>query len=510
MTGTNFLLNDYRYGALNILWSCTNGHRTLIFAYIELFPNEFPIPIEIDEVEHNARKIKTRFYYRRIVASAEILLNWYQKALQGEIISLFWQQDNEKFESTTYEQEPIYPDLLLSNNLPFLQDFMGCVRCHFLFANNFSENLRTFCLEDREISNFINDNFKFDITLYSEFLGSICLIAINPLIRSIRPRLISDENTKTERVSFFVEPRNGVDISELKLLFIEKRALGYKRYVEKKLDELHFTLDNIGEIEEIAYAVTCSKRGLLSWDDFHGFMKSISVNMDIITGINKVNVPTKDYKDTEETYEVPRYTTQNFSVGKIKKDRIESLSIKLFKSRKLREQKNIAENTQKLFYENPKDATQFVRELISKARDRVIIIDPYVKTRELFKFALSMRPGVKTTLITSSLVLKGKTNEKEAENLAKNIENNLSSYEINAYVMLGDSPAFHDRFIFIDDEVWVSGNSLADIGKRASIILKSPNPSDIQNIFYNILNDKQKIVKLDDWIKNHETIKESH
>ena len=34
---TKLLLEDYKYAALNILWSCENGKRTVIFAFIELF-----------------------------------------------------------------------------------------------------------------------------------------------------------------------------------------------------------------------------------------------------------------------------------------------------------------------------------------------------------------------------------------------------------------------------------------------------------------------------------------
>ena len=46
-TSSNMLLEDYKYAALNILWLYDSGKRTLIFAFIELFPNECPKPINI-------------------------------------------------------------------------------------------------------------------------------------------------------------------------------------------------------------------------------------------------------------------------------------------------------------------------------------------------------------------------------------------------------------------------------------------------------------------------------
>lgn len=53
-TSSNMLLEDYKYAALNILWLYDSGKRTLIFAFIELFPNEYPKPINIQENSHHA------------------------------------------------------------------------------------------------------------------------------------------------------------------------------------------------------------------------------------------------------------------------------------------------------------------------------------------------------------------------------------------------------------------------------------------------------------------------
>lgn len=500
---SNMLLEDYKYAALNILWLYDNGKRTLIFAFIELFPNEYPKPINIQENSHSVNKTNKRLFFARIIDTVENILNWYSNISSGNVSHMFW-QNNEPFELINYEQEPAYPDLLLSNNLPFLQDFVGCVRCHFLFEKDFSEEIRQLCLDEENI-NWINDNFKFDLSLYSEYIGSICLVAYNPLLRSVNTKLMTNTNTKSESVSFEIEPRYNVDISDLKLLYIEKRNLGYKCFKEVALNNLYFIIDNIGEVEAIGYAVICPKRGLLLWEGFHGFMKSLSLSMNIVTGTNKINVPTKNYDGIEETYETSRYSSETITIGENNKTKTETLAIKLLKSKRTREQKNIAQNTQKLFYENPKEATAFIRSIIAKAQTRITIIDPYITTRELFKFVLSVNPSVKTTIITSSLVLKGGKNKNQAKTLLKNIDNASKNYHIEAMVMLGREPAFHDRFIFIDEEVWISGNSLADIGKRASILIKSSAPKEIQNIYYSIINDKQKITTLKEWIENHET-----
>lgn len=58
--------------------------------------------------------------------------------------------------------------------------------------------------------------------------------------------------------------------------------------------------------------------------------------------------------------------------------------------------------------------------------------------------------------------------------------------------MTGD-PIFHDRYFIIDKEVWLSGNSLADLGNRISTIVKLPNPAEIIEIYESIIEEKKKI-----------------
>ncbi|MBO6085194.1 MAG: hypothetical protein J6P19_02205 [Acetobacter sp.] len=495
------LLEDYKYAALNILWSCVADDnkktiRTIIFAFIELFPKEFPKPIEIEEKEGPQKKSSRRIYYKRIICSVKRILCWYGNAIEKKRLNMFWEKDK-LFEIINYEQEPDSPDLdfLLIKDHPFLPDNIGCVRSHFLFEKNFPEEIKDLCLKDKNLE-WINDNFKFDMSLYPEYLGSLCLVAYNPIIRRIQSRLVVNEATGNQSVYFEVEPRKDVDISRVKLMFIEKRNLGYKNFQEKLLkEELFFTIENMGKLETIGYAVVCPDRGLLSWEGFHGFLRGMSMNINIVDGKFNIHVPNKDYSETEEIYEKPRYIRCTSITSPIRKEnKIESLSKKIEKSRSLVQQK--------LFYNNPKEASAFVRELISKAKNKIIIIDPYIRTRELWKFALSMDLAVKTTLITSSLVLKDSKYKEQAQELFDNINEVSCFYKIEAFVMCGKKPAFHDRFIFIDDEIWILGNSLTDIGERASIFIKSPDPEEIKNIYDKIISDKQKIVKLEEWIEN--------
>lgn len=484
INNSKMLLEDYKYAALNILWSCVADDnkktiRTIIFAFIELFPKEFPKPNEIEEKEGPQKKSSRRIYYKRIICSVKRILCWYGNAIEKKRLNMFWEKDKKDklFEIINYEQEPDSPDFLLTKDLPFLPDNIGCVRSHFLFAKNFPEEIKDLCLKDKNLK-WINDNFKFNMPF--KYLGSLCLVAYNPIIRRIS-RLVVDEATGNESVYFEVEPRKDVDISRVKLMFIEKRNLGYKNFLEKLLkEELFFTIKNMGKLETIGYAVVCPDRGLLSWEGFHGCFRGANIN---ITGLPQIiNVPKKGYCETEESYVVSEHIS-SFSVGiDNENQKVPELS---------REQ-----NIQKLFYDNSEEARSFVRGLILEAKEEVKIIDPYLTTRELYAFALSNR-SVPITVITS------RTSNGEDRILWKNINKLRNNYKINVFIMCGKKPIFHDRFIFIDNEVWVSGCSLADIGNgRVSILIKALYPEEIRNMYDKIISDEQKIVTLEKWIEN--------
>ena len=504
LVSPNLLKKDYGYAALNILWSCNHGKRTIIFSFIELFPKEFPEPQSLEEQSFKVKKTNQRLYFIRIADKADRLIDWYNNLRLGNCAEMFWQK-NEKFELITYEQEPIFPELLLVQKIPFLLKTSGSVRCHFLFETNLSEEIKKMCLEEDTLE-WIKEQLLFDISLYPEYIGTICLAAYNPLIRSIRPRLITNDDGKGESILFQIEKRTDVDISKLKLMYIEKRNLGYNNFKEIPLEDSGFLLKNSGDIENIGYAVVCPERGILTIEGFYGFLKSISLNMRILSGKTKVNVPTKDYTGTEESYEAEIYHNERTEVADNNSDTKSSCE-KLSKAESARCQINRAKNSQAFFYDNPREAAVYVRNLISKAQSRVIIIDPYIQTRELFKFVLMVQPYVDTVIMTSSLVLKGKKYKGQAQLLQNNINNAAAKYKIKAMVMKGDQPVFHDRFIIIDDEVWLSGNSLADIGNRASILIKLYSPSEVTDLYFKILNDKEKVVTLEEWIKNHEAAK---
>ena len=117
-------------------------------------------------------------------------------------------------------------------------------------------------------------------------------------------------------------------------------------------------------------------------------------------------------------------------------------------------EKTIYQENEKLLYEGEiVDAYTFIRKLFFLAKKEITIIDSYAD-----KFLLSMLTDVKVsiTIITSSNSYLNNVNLQEKISIIKN-------------------DIIHDRFIIIDEIVYMIGTSFNEIGKKRFVIIKTSN-----------------------------------
>ncbi len=127
--------------------------------------------------------------------------------------------------------------------------------------------------------------------------------------------------------------------------------------------------------------------------------------------------------------------------------------------KQLKNKMQIMENTlyqenEKLLYEGEiVDAYVFIRKLFFLAKKEIIIIDCYAD-----KFLLSMLTDVKVsiTIITSS-------------------NSYLNNVNLQENILIIKNDIIHDRFIIIDEIVYMIGTSFNEIGKKRFVIIKSNN-----------------------------------
>ena len=102
------------------------------------------------------------------------------------------------------------------------------------------------------------------------------------------------------------------------------------------------------------------------------------------------------------------------------------------------------------------DGFSFINKLICSAKDEVVVIDGYADD-SIFDYFVNSTPNIKKTIITH------KVNRISPEVLGKFVKQ-------YGNISIKEDKSFHDRFLFIDDDVYIIGSSLNSLGRSTSVI----------------------------------------
>ena len=104
------------------------------------------------------------------------------------------------------------------------------------------------------------------------------------------------------------------------------------------------------------------------------------------------------------------------------------------------------------------DAYNFISDLIRSAKKEIILIDNYIDDSVL-KILNKRNEGVSASIYTAHI----------SENLQLDLEKHNSQYQPINIERFNKS---HDRFLIIDDDVYLIGGSIKDLGKKVSTFIK--------------------------------------
>ena len=104
------------------------------------------------------------------------------------------------------------------------------------------------------------------------------------------------------------------------------------------------------------------------------------------------------------------------------------------------------------------DAYNFISDLIRMAKQEIILIDNYIDDSVL-KILNKRANGVLATIYTTHI----------SENLKLDLSKHNSQYQPINIQRFNKS---HDRFLIIDDDVYLIGGSIKDLGKKVSTFIK--------------------------------------
>lgn len=477
------LNNDYCEAIRTTVWLRDDTEDYLLFCSIELLPIEQEL--RFIGIDNHIKRIGNtgRRYFRGMREKISVVdaLTWFQTCGE-ESVSLI-NKDGVLFDllHSDFFEEPHWPDMVSAEHMGWMASDWDTPRIGMLLQETVPDKI--FQLTDMtQILEWIQKVAGSDLSEYEEYLGAIILVAPNPLFREIDKRLVPQEDGSVLEIFRFVS-RACAPEDELKFYIGSIRPLGPSNVAVFSVKPgSQIAVRHIGNPERTSYAIVCPQRGVLAWHGPVYYVLFMNFNMALITGKKEVHVPPKGRKGGA-VYRTDFVSDENsFTVGKrISETTGASILLSAERRRKSRKQRI----QQRWFGDDPEEATNFIHGLVSKAKRRLLIVDPYAATRELFNYALATsRLSVDITVLTSSECLKQKIDQEteigdQLEEVRQRLQDDHPELSLEVLVMSGSRPAIHDRFVVIDDEIWMIGPSLNELGTRGGMALRVPYPEEV-------------------------------
>jgi hypothetical protein len=498
----------------------------LLFGYATLLAKDRPQPVSgsgVDHINVGSPRAGTVFF-RRTALTASEAITWYRSASSGVLLTpvpsnsaeVSADLDGRAIAAGEFFDDPEWPALGVPTGpdqlflrggpddpAPFVGSGSSPARIHRRFGDG-----RGFepVVDDPNAIAFLKRRLHVDLSDYSEYLGGLALVLPDPILRRIDHFVVPSEDRKSERLVFRLVPRAGQNLSDISLTVIERRANLLSRFetISVPSDGL-LTLPRGLPVDASGYVATHRLYGVLVHQPPLPFIRAVNVSFGVIGRRVRVDAPKSDSPQAANArYEIQEMAHEHpISVGDYKPRPALSRVIGAQFRRERRAEARRLDQT--WFDDGTRDAALgFVRSRIGRAREEVLIADPYFGGRQNLQFLHAVaRPDVAITILTSRLAFESNnaddvTPPATLSNLAEGNEsgnatdhlqfrrlnefsrsletfNQRGIQNITALVLTGRNPPLHDRFLVVDHAVWFLGNSLNALGDRASLILEVPD-----------------------------------
>ena len=306
-------LYGYGQAVIHLVWFRDDKTRYLLFGMVELRPAELPhIASSSEKKARSGTKGRTYLYYRRFAYSVDAAISWYKAALTGNPV-LPADPEHPKpgegvsLQGGSFVEEPPWPGLVASNDLGFAPDWMQGARVHFLFPKSILSQKIVEIIRNDKIQKKLLEWLNFDIVdTYPEYQGAICLVAPNPLFRSIeKSNLDLAHPGCAESVAYKIVARQGQCLDGLRLEVINERPRGRMRpFVHEFGAEAIAVFDSQAEVYKEVLSVTHPDHELLSWHEPLPILRTMHISMEVRRRRKSVQVPALGRRRPVYEYEV--------------------------------------------------------------------------------------------------------------------------------------------------------------------------------------------------------------
>lgn len=498
------LAGDYNHAVVQVACLLDDKTAYLIFASAELLPSEMQKPPEEPSRCLRVKRFgdRARVFFHRYIVGAEEAFSWYERCRSGTV-TLLGKDAEWTLHCGELFQEPQWPSMIVGHKIPFSGDVSSSSRTHHLFPQSPPLELERLFEVQPDARQWVSDRLFVDLLRYPELVGSVHLLLPNPVLRSAHVSLHTAIDG-SEGSQIHLVARQGKTANGLELTLTEHRPTGICAVHRITAQQPYFVIPHNARTEQVELIISCPERGILDWQQPFGFVREVNISGSIVGVTKRIIIPGKNGET--DHYDVPM-KMPGWSSTKGDAVLAGGIPTLLRSSEFERQRADEAERLgQKWFHGNRSEATTFIRDLIGKARKRVWIVDPYFATTEFFSFAMATAYNdIDVVILTGGEELKKldqiDVSSEAGEVLLRQLESRKEMSHIKVRVMTG-TPAVHDRFLVIDDQVWLTGNSLNSIGERAGMMISLPEPSVVVDELNEVIHHAQRTKTLSDWVAN--------
>ena len=504
------LIDDYPEALVRIATLRGDGQHHLLFGWVELFPFEMRVPKGWTAGDKPWRVPGTSNWTCSFSATpieTSKTLEWYAAAFIGEVPLNVRDPSIGKARVSNVGPEPAIGGFCTPVDAPFTYRWHDGPRIHRLVALSPPPEPVRSVGKRSEARVWLEEHLGFDPFRYEEWLCGLALVAPDPVCSAVHlsPGAIGEDGSETLRVCIVPRrsPARGVaDMSGLSLHVAENRLGSWSSVKTLQVNpEGRATLSYPQMMGSVAYALVCSKRGLLRLVEPMNWIRQVRGEMMAIPGSVRVQVPSGGKRKLGKAYDTAqRAHNRGFHAGELIPEETWARLIRLkFRSeaRVEREQApqqvfgviDKAAASEAEIQEKRAEAENFVIRLVNQARKRIVFVDAFFGVREFRLFALRNQQSTPVRVLTGMPAMKigigpfpGFQVQQGASFAAdlREIENTPGVCAPQVRVMPQDSPIIHDRYLVIDNSVWHFGPSFNEIGARVGVATKLPDPISVR------------------------------
>jgi hypothetical protein len=357
----------------------------LLFGFVELLPREIPPPPHDGSIAGpHLRRSGFRVYADHVPITVDRGLQWYEDARDGRVVRpgqdgsvpLVGDPTAVICDPQEWDHEPAWPGFISAASasaLPFLCRWHHTPRTHHLVAS--SRELPFQPDELAELDEFFEREAGFRRSEFPQLFGSAHLVVPNPYFRKLHELLDDGAGPRNESINVHVDIRNGVPLPPMSINIVDHRPVGVGRSVDATLTSTPTRVPMGIAVRRTSATVRLASDGsVLHTREPAPFMRELHMTMDIASSKRTVNV-TDSTGTVVETYEVSvGHPHASHSGNRPPSAAADALEVML---NEIAVRASAEELDQRWFAGDAVTARDFVRTLIKRAREQVLVADPY-------------------------------------------------------------------------------------------------------------------------------------